>query len=71
MSSAISGEIVDYSADAFEKAQLYSWTESEREEIEEKSLLRIKNIIKNYSDIILNKKEAEEFIKETIEEMLI
>ena len=62
-------EIIDHSADAFEKA--HSWNEKEKEEIQEKSMTRVKNIITGYPDIRFDEEEAACFIKETMEEMML
>lgn len=64
-------EIIDYSADAFEKAQLYSWNQGEKEEIKKKSIIRIKNIITRYPDMKFDEQEANDFVEETMKEMLL
>jgi len=66
----ITDEITDYSADAFEKAQEYSWNCEEKEEIREKAVKRIKNLMKHYPDLVYKEKEAIKFIEETMDEMM-
>ena len=64
-------EIADYSADAFENAQMHSWSDKEKEEIKNKSLVRVKNLIKKYSDIKYEENEIGYYINETMKEMLL
>lgn len=64
-------EIMEYSSDAFEKAQEFNWNEKDKEEIKNKSIERIKSLIKNYPDLPYNEEEAIRLIKETMNELLL
>lgn len=66
----LSDEITDYSADVFQKAQLYSWSEEEKSEIKNKILRRVKSLIVRYPDVKYDEKEAIMFAEEIIDEML-
>ena len=63
-------EIRDYGLDVFEKAQEFTWTDEEKREIEDKALRRVKNIIRNYPDLIYEESEILAVLLETIGDVL-
>ena len=65
----LQGEIRDYTSDAFEKSQLYTWTNEEKEEIKAKSKIRVKNSLERYLDVSCDESEIDSFLTETIDEM--
>jgi len=65
----LKNEIIEYSINAFEKAQEFNWNENDKIEIREKSLERLKAIGKNYPDIFYKKQEAEYIIEQIIDEL--
>ncbi len=64
-------EIVEYGADAFEKAQMFNWNEKDKEKIKELSLKRINNLMRNYPDIEHGNSEVEELIEDTIDDLIL
>ncbi len=64
-------EIAEYGADAFEKAQKFNWNERDKEEIKNRSVERVKNLIKNYPDLSYNEKESVGLIKETMDDLFL
>ncbi len=66
----LGSEIVEYGADAFEKAQLFNWNERDKEEIKRLALQRVRRLLENYSDIEPIEGEVEKAIKETIEDVM-
>ncbi|MAG08050.1 hypothetical protein CMO89_01120 [Candidatus Woesearchaeota archaeon] len=67
----LSDEIRDYSADVFEKAQEFTWTDEEKEEIKDKAVNRVKHLIKNYPEFSFSEKEVLKLIEESMDEMLL
>ncbi len=47
------------------------WSEFDKEEIKDKAIRRIKNIITNYPDLKYEDEEAIQFIKETMDEIML
>lgn len=69
--SYLKNEIIEYSGDAFEKAQEFNWNGDDKERIKELSINRIKSLLKNYQDVSYNEKEIEKFIKETMDDLML
>lgn len=67
----LSVEIIEYSADAFEKAQEFTWTEKDKENIKIKAKGRINNLRQYYPDVNFRDEEVERFIEEIMKELLI
>ena len=63
-------EIIEYSTDAFEKAQEYNWNEDDKIEIREKAVERVKNLKKHYNDVDFNDDEMENSVEEVMNEVL-
>lgn len=64
-------EVIEYSADAFEKAQEFTWSEKEKKKIKIKALKRMKRLKEYYPDVMFNEEEAEKLVLETMKEMLL
>jgi len=62
-------EIIEYGANAFEKAKEFNWNENDKIEIGKRAIERVKNLNKNYLDIFFSEIEAERLIDETMEEL--
>ncbi len=67
----LKNEVIEYTTDAFEKAQEFNWNKKDKEKIKELSLKRINNLIKNYSDVVYNKNKIEKLINETMDNMML
>jgi len=66
----LTDEIRDYSEDVFEKAQLYSWSDEDYDEIVEKSLIRAKHLCNKYPDVKFNQQRIIELIEGVVKELL-
>ena len=64
-------EIKDYASDAFEKSELYSWTDEEKEEIKNKAITSAKNAVKGYPDLSFSEDEIKEKVIDTMQEFLL
>lgn len=64
-------EVGDYSVDAFEKSEEYSWTKEELSEIETKSIRATRNKLNKYKDIVLSDKELKEFVIDSMQGLLL
>jgi hypothetical protein len=67
--SYLNFEVIEYGADAFEKAQEFNWNEKDKQEILDKSRERIKKLSHTYPDVKYSSKEMEEILKETIKDL--
>lgn len=67
----LNAEIIEYSADAFEKSQEFNWKNKDKEDIKHKSLARIKRLKEYYPDVLFRQEEAEKLILKTMKELLI
>jgi len=67
----LDSEIVEYSADAFEKAQEFTWNEKDKEEIKLKAIARVSRLREYYPDVKLDDKEIDKVVLEVMAEMLV
>ena len=67
----LNAEVVEYSADALEKAQEFNWTKEDKNQIELKASKRIERLKEYYPDVKFNEEEAKKIILETMNELLI
>ena len=66
----LSHEVIEYSADAYEKTLLFNWNEKDKIEIKKIAMSRVRNLSKNYPDVVFDEKEVIIFIEETIDEII-
>jgi len=67
----LENEIIEYSANVFEKAGKFNWNKKDTEKIKELSKIRAENLSKNYPDVIFSDDEIEKLIKDIINELII
>lgn len=66
----LENEIKIYTEDGFEKTQEYKFNEIDLEEIKEKSVRRVLNVLTNkYPDVKFTKKEVYEFVEDTMDDL--
>ena len=67
----LESEVLEYGSDAFEKAQVFNWSEDDRARVREVAVRRIQNLIKNYPDVSFDDEAIERMIEETVADLML
>lgn len=67
----LSDEIRDYSVDAFEKSQSFTWSDKEIMDIKADAIRRVHNFLEKYDDINVTESDIKEAVVDTMQELMM
>ena len=67
----LESEVVEYGADAFEKAQMFNWNENDKEKVREFAIRRTHNLIENYPDVSFDDEAIEKMVDEAMDDLML